>query len=106
MNRLGTPAPAAGPEVEGYLAEVTARLPGPASAHSGIVAELRSGLLDAADSHRCAGLPPAQAALAAIREFGDPSRVADGFRAEIAASHARRVALVLLATGRWSARCA
>jgi hypothetical protein len=89
------PAPAG----ERYLAEVTARLPGPASAHSGIVAELRCGLLDATDSHRSAGLAPAQAAEAAIREFGDPGQVADGFRAEIAARHARRVAVILLATG-------
>jgi hypothetical protein len=85
--------------VDGYLAEVAARLAGPARARAGIVAELRSGLLDAADAHRSAGLPPAQAARAAIREFGDPDRVADGFRAEIAAGQARRVSLALLVTG-------
>jgi hypothetical protein len=85
--------------VEGYLAEVTARLPGPAWAHAGIVAELRSELLDGADAHRSAGLPPAQAALAEIREFGDPAQVAGGFRAEIAVGQARRVAVILLVTG-------
>ncbi len=63
------------------------------------MAELRSGLLDATDAHRSAGLPPARAALAAIREFGDPARVAAGFHAEIAASQARRVAVTLLVTG-------
>jgi hypothetical protein len=99
MSRQGPPEPGAGPAVELYLAEVTARLPGPPRAHSGIVAELRSGLLDAADAHRSAGLPPTQAALAAIREFGDHAQVASGFRAEIAASQARRVAVTLLATG-------
>jgi hypothetical protein len=88
-----------GQTVESYLAEIAARLPGPANAHSGIVAELRSGLLDATDSHRSAGLPPAQAVEAAIREFGDPDLVAHGFLPEIAASHARRVATGLLATG-------
>jgi hypothetical protein len=91
--------PAAGPAVERYLAEVTARLPGPPRAHAGIVAELRSGLLDATDAHRSAGLPPSQAAHAAIREFGNPAQVASGFRAEIAASRARRVAVALLVTG-------
>jgi hypothetical protein len=98
---IGRGAPAAGaePAVEGYLAEVTARLAGPARAQAGIVAELRSGLLDAVDAHRSAGLPPARAALAAIREFGDPAQVASGFRAEIAASQARRVAITLLVTG-------
>jgi hypothetical protein len=85
--------------VERYLAEVAALLPGPARAHTGIVAELRAGLMDATDGYLSAGLSPAQAAQVAIREFGDPGQVADGFKAEIAASHARRVALVLLATG-------
>lgn len=98
MSTRGSPAPGA-PAVEGYLAELDARLPGPARSHTGIVAELRSGLLDAADAHRSAGLPPAQADLAAIREFGDPAQVADGFRAEIAAGQARRVAVTLLVTG-------
>ncbi len=91
--------PERGLTVESYLAEVSARWPGPARAHAGIVAELRSGLLDAADAHRAAGLPAAQAARAAIAEFGDPGQVADGFRAEIAARQARRVSVGLLASG-------
>jgi hypothetical protein len=45
-------AAGAGSAVECYLAEVAARLPGPARAQAGIVAELRSGLLDAATSAR------------------------------------------------------
>src|SRR5262249_17799609 len=77
---------AAGPEeLERYLAAVTARLPGSAKAHSGIVAELRSGLLDAADGYLAAGLPPAGAVQAAVREFGDPKLIAAGFGTEIAA---------------------
>ena len=99
MTRPRPPEPGAGPAVEGYLAEVTARLPGPARAHAGIVAELRAGLLDAQDAQRSAGLPPGQAGAAAIREFGDPARIADAFRPEIAASQARRVVLTLLVTG-------
>ena len=87
------------PAVERYLAEITARLPGPREAHVGIVAELHSGLLDAADAYQSAGLAPSQAAQAAIREFGDPARVAAGFSAEIAARQARRAAVILLVTG-------
>jgi hypothetical protein len=87
------------PAIESYLAEVSDRLPGPARARAGIVAELRSGLLDAADAYRAAGLPPAQAALAAISEFGAAGSVADGFGAEIAARQARRVSVRLLAAG-------
>jgi len=99
MSRLGAPSPGAESAVERYLAEVTARLPGAPRSHCGIVAELRSGILDAADARRSAGLPQVQAVQAAIREFGDPTQVADSFRAEIAASQARRVAIALLATG-------
>ncbi len=93
------PEPGSSPAVERYLGEFTARLPGPARDRAGIVAELRSGLLDAADAHRCAGLPPDRADLAAISEFGDPAGIAGAFRAEIAARQARRVALALLVTG-------
>jgi hypothetical protein len=99
MNWLGIPASGAEPAVERYLAEVTARLPGPPRAHPDIVAELRSGLLDATDAHRSAGVPPAEAVQAAIDEFGDPARVADGFRTEIAAGIARRSAVAMLVTG-------
>jgi hypothetical protein len=99
MSRADLRRRGGGPAVESYLAEVTARLPGPARTHAEIVAELRSGLLDATDAHRSAGLPSAQAALAAVSEFGDPSQVADGFRAEIAAGQARRVAASLLSAG-------
>jgi hypothetical protein len=87
------------PAVESYLAEITARLPGPARTRTGIVAELRSGLLDATDAYRSAGLPPAQAAQAAIGEFGASGQVADGFLAEIAARQARRLSVNLLAAG-------
>ena len=88
-----------GPGIDAYLRQVTAALPGPARASSDIVAELRSGLLDAADAHRRAGLPDAAAAAAATTEFGDPRQVAEAFRPELAARQARRVALTLIATG-------
>ena len=96
---LGVPAGPDYPLVEDYLAEVVTRLPGPARGHAGIVAELRSGLLDASDAYRGAGMDPDRACQTAIGEFGDPIRVAASFRAEIAAAQARRVVLALLATG-------
>jgi hypothetical protein len=88
--------------VEDYLAEVGARLPGPARERAGIIAELRGGLLDAVDAYRDAGLDPADmadAAAAAIGEFGDPGRIAAAFGPGLALSQARRVALTLLVTG-------
>lgn len=99
MSRPGASSPGAGPVVDGYLEEIAARLPGSRRGHAGIVAELRAGLLDAVDAHRFAGLSPAEAVQTAVREFGDPALVADAFRAEIAATQARRVAVALLATG-------
>jgi hypothetical protein len=89
----------AAPAAERYLADVSARLPGPPRIRARIAAELRSGLLDAIDAHRSGGLPPADAVRAAISEFGDPAPVADGFTAEIAAGLARRVAIAVLVTG-------
>ncbi len=99
MSWPGPQETLAGPALESYLAEITARLPGAARTRAGIVAELRSGVLDAADAYRSAGLRQPEASLAAIREFGDPAQVAAGFGAEIAAGHSRRVAVTLLVTG-------
>ncbi len=82
-----------------YLAEVADRLIGPARARRDILAELGAGLEDATDAYRSAGLAPAEAARAAINEFGHPGQVADGFRAELSAAQARRTALTLLRTG-------
>jgi hypothetical protein len=82
-----------------YLAEIAARLTGPARARRDILAELGAGLADAADAYRCGGLSPAEAARAAIAEFGCPDQVAAGFGAELGAAQARRTALALLATG-------
>ncbi|GAA4485549.1 hypothetical protein GCM10023191_010380 [Actinoallomurus oryzae] len=90
----------AGPEViAAYLDEIAARLNGPARARRDIIAELRAGLADASDAHRSAGLSPLQAARAAVGEFGDAARVAEGFRAELAAAQARRVVLPLVTAG-------
>lgn len=89
----------AGPAIDAYLREVAAALPGPARVRRDYLAELRSGLLDAADAHRRAGLPGTAAAKAAITEFGDPSQVAEAFRPELTARHARRVTLTLVTTG-------
>ena len=83
------------PLLDRYLSEVDARLPGPARDHPAILAELRSGLLDATDVHEAAGLPRASALAAAIGEFGEPGLVADGFRDELAATQSRRVAVCL-----------
>jgi hypothetical protein len=103
MTRMaaGMALPGPGPRhlVDSYLAEVTARLPGPTRARASVVDELRAGLLDAIDAYRSAGLTAEQATQAAAREFGDPCQVADAFRPGLALSQARGVATTLVATG-------
>ncbi len=88
-----------GPAVDAYLRAVAAGLPGPRRAREDILAELRSGLLDAVDARRSAGLPARAAAEAALTEIGDPRQVARSFRPHLALTEARRTALTLAATG-------
>lgn len=99
MTGPARPPDTADQAIGSYLAEIAAGLPGPASARRGILAELGAGVADAADAYRAAGLNPAQAARAAIDEFGCPDRIAAGFRGELAAAQARRTAVGLLAVG-------
>jgi hypothetical protein len=87
------------PAIDAYLAEVAATMPGPARARNDILAELRSGLLDATDAHCSAGLPADAAASAAVAEFGEARQVTDAFRPQMAMNQARRVALTLIVTG-------
>ena len=63
------------------------------------MAELEDGLWTATLAHRTRGLPPEEAATAAVAEFGDPRTVAAGFGPELAAAIGRRVGLALLTTG-------
>jgi hypothetical protein len=88
-----------GTSIEAYLSQVATALPGPARTRDDIIAELRSGLLDAADAYRAVGHTPGEAATAATAEFGDPRHVAAAFRPELAARQARRLALTLVTTG-------
>jgi hypothetical protein len=88
-----------GPAVDGYVRAIAASMPGPRRARDDILAELRSGLLDAIDARRAAGLSAQAAAEAAITEFGDPRQVAGAFRPHLAMTQARRTALALVASG-------
>jgi hypothetical protein len=87
------------PAVEAYLRAAADSMAGPRRERSDILAELRSGLLDAIDAHHVAGLPAQGATEAAITEFGDPHEVASAFRPHLAMIQARRTALAIAATG-------
>ena len=63
------------------------------------MAELEDGLWTATIAHHARGLPPEEAARAAVAEFGDPRIVGAGFGSELAAAIGRRAGLALLATG-------
>jgi hypothetical protein len=63
------------------------------------VAELEDGLWTATIAHHARGLPPEEAARAAVAVFGDPRIVGAGFGSELAAAIGRRAGLALLATG-------
>ena len=68
------------PAIEAYLRAAAASLPGLRQARSDVLHELCSGLLDAIDAHRSAGLPARVATEAAITELGDPRQIAGAFR--------------------------
>ena len=64
-----------------------------------ILAELQDGLWAATAAQQAPRVSPAEAARAAVAEFGPPGTVAAGFGPELAAATGRRVGLGLLATG-------
>ena len=82
-----------------YLAELTGQLGGPTRARAAIVAELEDGLWAATAAHHARNRMPADAAGAAVAEFGAPGTVAARFGSELAAATGRRVGLGLLTTG-------
>jgi hypothetical protein len=85
--------------IHAYLADLSGQLGGATAARTAIVAELEDGLWAATATHQARGLTPAEAARAAVAEFGDARTVAAGFGAELAAATGRRVGLGLLTTG-------
>ena len=85
--------------IHAYLADLSSQLGGATAARTAIVAELEDGLWAATATHQARGLTPAEAARAAVAEFGDARTVAAGFGAELAAATGRRVGLGLLTTG-------
>ncbi len=87
--------------IDAYLAEVDAKLVGPAPARRDIVAELRDGLRAAVEAYERDGSGPAEATQRALAELGRPAAVAAGFVPELAARQARRVGLGLIRPAMW-----
>ena len=76
--------------IDGYVAELAARLPAP------IVTELADGLRETYECDRRRGLSAEDAARTAVAEFGDPATVLAAF---VTASPARAAARSLLLAG-------
>jgi hypothetical protein len=84
--------------IEGFLKAIGARLGGPATARADILAELRDGLLQAAEANQRAGLAPGDAVQLALQQFDDAPTFAASFWLELAALRARRVVMTLFAS--------
>jgi hypothetical protein len=82
--------------IQAHLAALARQLPADA------VDELADGLTETWQRHLDGGLPPEEAARAAIAEFGTPARITDAF---VTYAPGRRAARLLLATGPVAAAC-
>ena len=85
--------------IELYLARLEARLGGGARARARVLAEIRDGLDVAIAARTSQGVPPEQAADAAIAELGSPDLVGAAFAGELGVRQARRILWAYLATG-------
>jgi len=84
--------------IDSLLTATGARLPGPAGPREDILAELRDGLVEAAEANKRNGMGHGEAVQLALRQFGDARTLAASFWPEMAAAQARRVVLALFAT--------
>jgi hypothetical protein len=82
-----------------YLSDLAAQLRGPRRGREAILAELGDGLDHATKHHIATGLPPDQAAAAAITRFGSACAVAAAFAGELTTAYARRTIAWFIATG-------
>ncbi len=87
------------PPVVEYLHELETLIPARLHGRRNALSELADGLQDAAEHYRSRGMPPDAAAAQAVRDCGPAPLIASEFAAMLATGHARRTALVLLATG-------
>ena len=85
--------------IDSLLMATGARLTGPAGPREDILAELRDGLVEAAEANKRNGMAHGEAVQLALRQFGDAPTLAAAFWPEMAAAKARRVVLALFATG-------
>ncbi|MFG3553228.1 permease prefix domain 1-containing protein [Micromonospora sp. NPDC047557] len=83
--------------VEEHLRALESRLQGPARLKSDLLTEARHDLLDAVDAYRSSGVPPTEAQLRAVAEFGSPAQLLPSWQAELAVAALRGLSLRMLA---------
>lgn len=83
--------------VDDYLRDLARALRGPRRAKADLLREARGGLVDAVEALEDGGLPTDQAQRRAIADFGQVSRVAPSYQAELAVAQCRRTAVLILA---------
>lgn len=80
--------------ITSHVAALERVLQGPRRTRQGMIAEARAGMLDAADAYLAGGVPPEQAAVNAVRDFGSVGEVAPSFQEELTARQGRRAAVL------------
>jgi len=85
--------------VDHYVDSLARDLPGRRGACAAAMDEVRDSLHEAIASHTARGLPPPEAASAAVAKFGSPATVAAALAPELATIQARRTLFALLITG-------
>ncbi|MFC4944019.1 permease prefix domain 1-containing protein [Pseudonocardia sp. GCM10023141] len=78
-----------------YVRTLSRALRGPARVRHSMLTEVRDGLEDAAAAYRDGGLPPHDAAVRAVRDFGTVPEIAPEYQVELTARQGRRTAFLL-----------
>jgi len=81
--------------IDGYVAELSRALHGPRRAKRDLIAEVRDGLIDAAEAYQAAGLDRPEAERRAVAEFGTVGEIAPGLQEELAAATGQRLGALL-----------
>jgi hypothetical protein len=84
------------PVIERYVADLSARLPGPRRWRAGVLDEIRDSLIEGMAAHSVAAHDAAAAALQAVGEHGPVDQVASAYAPEIALAWTRRAGLLAL----------
>jgi hypothetical protein len=82
--------------IDDYLAALSKQLRGPRRRKADLLAEARDHLTDATEAFEAGGFDRYDAQKQAVADFGTIEDVAPGYRSELAISHSRRTAMMLL----------